>query len=218
MALVLFDLDNTLLAGDSDHTWGEFMVDRKLVDEQAYRKANDQFYQDYLQGKLDIKAHLACCLAPLTEHPMETLHQLREEFVQERIVPMIAKDARELIRRHQEAEDTLMIITATNRFVTEPIAHLLGIDLLLASDVEIKNAQYTGKPVGTPCYQEGKVTRLKQWLDENKEITLEGSVFYSDSHNDLPLMEIVDKPVAVDPDATLTAIAKERNWPIISLR
>ena len=218
MALVLFDLDNTLLAGDSDHTRGEFMVDRKLVDEQAYRKANDQFYQDYLQGKLDIKAHLACCLAPLTEHSVETLHKLREEFVQELIVPMIAKDARQLIRRHQEAGDTLMIITATNRFVTEPIAHLLGIDLLLASDVEMKNGQYTGKPEGIPCYQEGKVTRLKQWLDENREITLEGSVFYSDSHNDMPLMEIIDSPVAVDPDETLTTIAKERNWPIISLR
>ncbi|WP_211826324.1 HAD family hydrolase [Kistimonas asteriae] len=218
MALVLFDLDNTLLAGDSDHTWGEFMVDRKLVDEQAYRETNDKFYQDYLQGKLDIKAHLACCLAPLTEHAMETLHRMRDEFVQERIVPMIAQGARALIRRHQEAGDTLMIITATNRFVTEPIAHLLGIDQLLASDVEVKNARYTGKSEGIPCYQEGKVTRLKQWLDENKDITLEGSVFYSDSHNDLPLMELIDNPVAVDPDEKLAVIAQQKNWPIISLR
>ncbi|MCP5162612.1 MAG: HAD family hydrolase [Hahellaceae bacterium] len=217
MTLAIFDLDNTLIAGDSDHAWGEFLVEQGIVDQQVYKKANDQFYQDYLDGKLDMMRYLEFSLAPLAAHTTEQLLTWRANFVETKIRPLLLTQALELLQTHRQQGDYLLIITATNRFVTEPIAELLGVDALIATDPEIINGQYTGKIVGTPSFQHGKVTRLEQWLNENRQ-SLSDSWFYSDSHNDLPLLQQVDRPVAVDPDQTLFKYASEQGWPIISLR
>lgn len=217
MPLAIFDLDNTLIAGDSDYEWGQFLADSGLVDREAYEAANLQFYKDYKAGVLDIQAYLRFALKPLSEHPRAIVEALREQFMQERIDGMMLPAAHELIERHRQAGDTLLIITATNSFVTQPIAKRLGIPHLLASDVEEVDGEYTGNPTGTPCFQDGKVKRLHAWLAENNE-TLEDATFYSDSRNDCPLLEAVDKPVAVDPDDYLRDVAESRGWPVISLR
>ncbi|RRJ83087.1 HAD family hydrolase [Aestuariirhabdus litorea] len=217
MALAIFDLDNTLLGGDSDHSWGEFLVNKGVVDATEYKQANDRFYQHYLNGTLDIHEFLSFALRPLTQHSLEELAALHQEFMQRCIEPMMLPKAQALLQQHREAGDFLLIITATNRFVTEPIARRLGVDDLLATDPELLDGRYTGDISGTPCFQEGKVERLEQWLAD-KAYSLEGSYFYSDSCNDLPLLERVDNPVAVDADARLSAIAIERGWPLISLR
>jgi|TARA_B110000114_G_scaffold140033_1_gene147653 HAD superfamily hydrolase (TIGR01490 family) len=217
MALAIFDLDNTLIAGDSDHGWGEFLVANDKVDANHYQKMNDQFYADYEAGCLDILAYLEFSLAPLAATSMEELAVLHLKFMQQIISPLRLPKAEALIEQHRQAGDRLLVITSTNRFIVEPICQALGIDELLATDPEIIDGRYTGKIVGTPTYQEGKVERLKLWLSENNE-TLEGSYFYSDSINDLPLLLEVDKPVAVDPDDSLSAEAASRGWDIISLR
>ena len=217
MALAIFDLDNTLIAGDSDHGWGEFLVANGKVDPNHYQKMNDRFYADYEAGCLDIMAYLAFSLAPLAETSMEELAALHLKFMQQIISPLRLPKAEALIEQHRQAGDRLLVITSTNRFIVEPICQALGIDELLATDPEIIDGRYTGKIVGTPTYQEGKVERLKLWLSEQNE-TLEGSYFYSDSINDLPLLLEVDKPVAVDPDNSLIAEAASRGWEIISLR
>ena len=217
MALAIFDLDNTLIAGDSDHGWGEFLVANNKVDANHYQKMNDQFYADYEAGCLDILAYLEFSLAPLAATSMEELAALHLKFMQQIISPLRLPKAEALIEQHRQAGDRLLVITSTNRFIVEPICQALGIDELLATDPEIIDGRYTGKIVGTPTYQEGKVERLKLWLSENNE-TLEGSYFYSDSINDLPLLLEVDKPVAVDPDDSLSAEAASRGWDIISLR
>ncbi|WP_250656625.1 HAD family hydrolase [Alkalimarinus coralli] len=217
MTLAIFDLDNTLIAGDSDHAWGQFLSDKGIVDAEEYRKANDQFYQDYLDGKLDMTRYLEFSLAPLAIHPMDDLLRWREEFVNERIMPLMLDKADELVRSHREQGHFILIITATNRFVTEPIAQHLGVDHLIATDPEIVDQRYTGAISGIPSFKEGKVIRLENWLKE-QQYTLNGSYFYSDSHNDIPLLEIVDTPVAVDPDEKLEQHAKENNWKVISLR
>ena len=217
MALAIFDLDNTLIAGDSDHGWGEFLVANGKVDPNHYQKMNDRFYADYEAGCLDIMAYLAFSLAPLAATSMEELAALHLKFMQQIISPLRLPKAEALIEQHRQAGDRLLVITSTNRFIVEPICQALGIDELLATDPEIIDGRYTGKIVGTPTYQEGKVERLKLWLSENNE-TLEGSYFYSDSINDLPLLLEVDKPVAVDPDDSLSAEAASRGWDIISLR
>lgn len=217
MTLAIFDLDNTLIAGDSDHAWGEYLVSKHLVDAEFYQQQNDRFFSDYLDGKLDIQAYLEFSLAPLTKHPKEQLHKWREDFLNTIITPIILAKGRSLIAEHREKGDTVMIITATNRFVTQPIADALGVEHLIAIEVEEEHGRYTGKPCGIPSYQEGKVKRLKAWLDSNQQ-DIDGAYFYSDSHNDLPLLELVDHPVAVDPDDTLARISRERGWPIISLR
>lgn len=217
MTLALFDLDNTLLNGDSDHAWGQFLVDRGIVDGDAFAAANDGFYQDYLAGTLDIFKFLEFALAPLSQHSLTQLQNWHQEFMREVISPMRLKKADDLIQKHRQQGHRLLIITATNRFVTEPIAHALGITELLATEPEIVNNRYTGRVQGTPCFQDGKVIRLNSWLQANNE-TLDNSWFYSDSRNDLPLLELVNNPVAVDPDKVLAAIATERRWPIISLR
>jgi len=217
MALAIFDLDNTLIAGDSDHGWGEFLVANDKVDANHYQKMNDQFYADYEAGCLDILAYLEFSLAPLAATSMEELAALHLKFMQQIISPLRLPKAEALIEQHRQAGDRLLVITSTNRFIVEPICQALGIDELLATDPEIIDGRYTGKIVGTPTYQEGKVERLKLWLSENNE-TLEGSYFYSDSINDLPLLLEVDKPVAVDPDDSLSAEAASRGWDIISLR
>ena len=217
MALAIFDLDNTLISGDSDHSWGEFLVSEQLVDAQQFKKTNDQFYADYVAGSLDIFAYLEFSLQPLTEMSMAELDKLHKRFMQQVIAPMQLPKAQALLKKHREAGDRLLIITATNRFVVEPICHSLGVTELLAAEPEIADGCYTGRVVGTPTYQQGKVIRLKEWLKEQSE-TFEGSWFYSDSANDLPLLLEVDNPVAVDPCDRLRETAEDKQWPIISLR
>lgn len=217
MALAIFDLDNTLLAGDSDYLWGQFLVQQDLVDGDWYEKENQRFYEEYKQGELDINEFLAFSLQPLAKMSMETLADLHRQFMASSIEPILLKKAEALLDKHRQQGDFLLIITATNRFVTEPIAERLGVDDLLATEAEIVNGRYTGKPSGVPCFQDGKVKRLNSWLALTGH-SMEGSWFYSDSHNDLPLLEGVDHPVAVDPDETLAQHAEMRAWPIMSLR
>lgn len=218
MTLALFDLDNTLLGGDSDHAWGEFLVARGHVDAEAYRRANDRFYADYQAGTLDIRAFCEFVFAVLARNTPETLAAWHAEFMRERIEPMLLSKAFELLARHRAQGHTLVIITATNRFVTEPIARRLGVDHLIATTPEQDaDGHYTGRVAGTPCFQQGKILRLQEWMVAHGE-TLDGAWFYSDSRNDLPLLEVVMHPVAVDADATLTAVAEARGWPCISLR
>ncbi len=217
MSLAIFDLDNTLLAGDSDHSWGEFIIGKNLVDAITYRQRNDQFYADYQNGSLDIFAYQEFVLEPLTAFTPGELAELHAEFMENTIAPMMLPKAAALIEKHRADGDTLLIITATNRFVTEPIAKKLGIDNLLATEPELIDRRYTGKITGTPCFQHGKVERLQKWLDEHRQ-NLDGAWFYSDSANDIPLLNVVDHPVAVDPDEKLKRVAQEKNWPIISLR
>ena len=217
MALAIFDLDNTLIAGDSDHSWGEFLVAEQRVDAQEFQKINDQFYADYVAGSLDIFAYLEFSLQPLSKIPKPELRELHTKFMQQVIEPMQLPRARALLQRHRDAGDRLLIITSTNRFIVEPICHSLGVTELLATDPEVIDGHYTGKISGTPTYQEGKVIRLWEWLKEQGE-TLEGSWFYSDSINDLPLLLEVDNPIAVDPCDALKEQAEARQWSILSLR
>ncbi|NBC48100.1 MAG: HAD-IB family hydrolase [Gammaproteobacteria bacterium] len=217
MPLALFDLDNTLLAGDSDYLWGRHLIDLGIVDAEAYEHANQRFYDDYRNGCLDIDAFLRFSLTPLSQYPMADLERWREDFVRRRIDPIILPAARELVEQHRRAGDTLMIITATNAFVTSPIAARFGVDQLIATEPAIEAGRYTGRVEGTPAFREGKVERLRHWL-ERHDASLTGSVFYSDSINDLPLLETVEQAVAIDPDERLAAIARQRGWSIRSLR
>lgn len=217
MALAIFDLDNTLLAGDSDHLWGQFLAARGLVDAHHYARENERFYRDYQEGTLDIHAFLRFALRPLRDHPRSRLEALRAEFMRERIEPIMLPAARDLIATHRAAGDTLMIITATNAFVTAPIAAAFGVPNLIATDPQERDGVYTGEVAGTPAFREGKVHRLEAWLAERGQ-NLAGSSFYSDSHNDLPLLLRVDRPRAVDPDAQLRAEALARGWPVLTLR
>ncbi len=217
MALALFDLDNTLIDGDSDFEWGNFLVSKKFVDEQEYKEKNEYFFEQYKQGKLDIFEYSAFSFKPLAERSMTELEKLHNEFMQNWILPIIKPGSKQLIEKHKSLNDKLIVITATNSFITRPIVTYLGITDLIATEPEIKDQRYTGKVRGTPCFQEGKVTRLNQWLDKYK-MTLDGSIFYSDSHNDLPLLEIVDTAIAVDPDEKLREIAQDKDWKIISLK
>ncbi len=218
MTLALFDLDNTLLAGDSDHAWGQFLVDRGLVDAAAYQQMNDQFYQDYRAGTLDIVAYSEFVFAVLARNEPVELNAWRDEFMRERVEQMLLPKAFDLLQLHRMQGHTLVIITATNHFVTELIAQRLGVEHLIATEAERdEQGRFTGKLAGTPCFQAGKITRLKAWLDEH-QVTLDGAWFYSDSRNDLPLLEAVDNPVVVDADPVLAAIALERGWAAMSLR
>lgn len=217
MALALFDLDNTLLAGDSDYLWGCFLADQGIVDKESYERENQRFMDEYNQGTLDIFEFLSFSLQPLRDNDPATLRRLQQQFLDEKIRPIMSPASFDLINKHRQAGDTLAVITATNSFVTTPIVKAFGIDNLLATEPEINGNGYTGKVAGTPCFQQGKVTRLQQWIGEYG-IELGGSWFYSDSRNDIPLLKIVDNPVAVDPDEQLRQLASEQGWPIISLR
>lgn len=217
MSLAIFDLDNTLLSDDSDYLWGQFLVEQGLVDGEFYERENQRFYDAYRAGTLDIHAFLAFMLRPLTEHPLARLLDWRERFVAEKIEPIILPKAIALLEKHRAAADTLLIITATNSFITTPIAERLGVPNLLATEVEFIDGRYTGRPLGIPCFQQGKVERLRAWLAETGH-DIADSWFYSDSRNDLPLLGLVTNPVAVDPDEALARHAEERGWPIISLR
>ncbi|MCB1647566.1 MAG: HAD family hydrolase [Pseudomonadales bacterium] len=217
MTLAIFDLDETLIAGDSDHAWGEFLISKGLVDAARHRSINDQFYEDYKNGNLDVDAYLQFACEFLTRHPPEQLYRWREMFIEEMIRPIVLPQAQALIGFHREQQHRLLIVTATNQFITEPIAHLFGIHELIAPVPELTSTGYTGRITGVPSFGAGKVIRLKSWLQETGE-TLTGSYFYSDSANDIPLLEEVDHPCAVDPDSRLQATAETRQWRIISLR
>lgn len=217
MTLAIFDLDNTLLNGDSDYLWGQFLAQQGHVDAEHYEKENQRFYDEYVAGTLDIFEFLEFSLAPLSQIDMPELAKLHEQFMDKHIRPVITSKSRALIEKHKEKQDTLLIITATNLFITAPIAQELGIENILATEPELMNNRYTGKVFGTPCFREGKVERLKDWLKETGS-NLADSCFYSDSHNDLPLLEMVKKPIAVDPDDTLRSHAEMKGWDIISLR
>ncbi|WP_342245848.1 histidinol-phosphatase [Pseudomonas sp. OTU5201] len=217
MRLALFDLDNTLLAGDSDHAWGDYLCERGILDGIAYKARNDEFYQDYLAGRLNIQDYLNFSLDILGRTEMAQLDQWHREFMRDCIEPIILPKAEALLAEHRAAGDKLLIITATNRFVTAPIAQRLGVETLLATECEMADGRYTGRTTDVPCFREGKVTRLARWLAENR-LNLDDSSFYSDSLNDLPLLEQVTYPVAVDPDQKLRAEAERRGWPVMSLR
>lgn len=217
MPLAIFDLDNTLIGGDSDYLWGQFLCAVGAVDPEYFAREHDRYYRDYLAGTLDIDAFLTFQLAPLARHPVATLMAWRERFLEEHIRPILLPKADALIARHREQGDTLLIITATNRFVTAPIADLLGIDDLIATNPEMEGEAFTGRVAGVPSFAMGKVIRLEAWRRE-RGLDLAGSTFYSDSRNDLPLLERVERPVAVDPDPALEAVARERGWAVLSLR
>ena len=215
--LALFDLDNTLIAGDSDHAWGEFLIQENLVNADTHREQNDAFYNDYLKGELDIKAYLQFALQPLKDKSPKELKPLHDKFMHDLISPMMLPKAKTLLEKHRQSGDYLLIVTATNEFITRPIAEALGVDDILASEVEIHHGRYTGEPTGIPCFQEGKVIRLTHWLKE-KTFDLKEAWFYSDSHNDIPLLNAVGNPVVVDGDNKLCKQAQTSRWPIISLR
>ena len=217
LPLAIFDLDNTLLGGDSDYLWGQFLVERGIVDHEYYERENERFYRDYHAGRLDIGVFLRFALQPLAAHPLPALHAWREDFLREKIEPVILPAARALVEHHRAAGDLLLLITATNAFVTAPIAERFGIPHLIATDPEQVDGRYTGEVAGTPAFREGKVRRLEAWLAQTGH-SLAGSTFYSDSHNDIPLLDRVDHPVAVDPDPQLLAYAQQRGWPVMSLR
>lgn len=217
VALAIFDLDNTLLNGDSDYLWGQFLVEKGIVDSAVYEQENQRFYDEYKAGTLDIHEFLRFSLAPLAAHEVTTLLGWQAEFMQEKILPIMQAKAFALIKEHEDAGDDLLIITATNSFVTAPIAAAFGIRELIATEPAMRNRRYTGEVEGIPCFREGKVTRLNDWL-ERTGYNLQDSCFYSDSHNDLPLLEMVTRPVAVDPDETLASHAAARGWSIISLK
>lgn len=217
MTLAIFDLDNTLIADDSDFLWGQFLVEQGIVDRTIYERVNAQFYEDYQQGNLDMIAFLRFALKPLTEHSLDQLHIWREQFLNEVIKPIFLLKGQALVDKHRAKDHTLLVITATNRFITAPIVAMYGIENLIATTPELVNGHYTGEIVGIPSFQAGKVTLLDAWLQKTGE-TLEGSYFYSDSHNDLPLLQRVENPIVVDPDDKLRQFAQLRNWEIISLR
>jgi len=217
MNLALFDLDNTLLAGDSDFEWAQFLIDRDVLDREVYEARNQTFYDQYKAGTLDIREFLNFQLKPLARHTRRELDAWHAQFMTERIQPMMRDSARALVERHRD--EVRVVITATNSFVTAPIARAFGIEHLIATEPAVRDGEFTGGVDGTPCFREGKVERLEAWLagrGENLKNVIK-STFYSDSLNDLPLLEQVSHPVAVDPDATLRSHAEARGWPVISL-
>lgn len=220
MELVLFDLDNTLLAGDSDYGWAQFLIEQKILDRGEYEARNERFYAQYNDGSLDIGEFLAYQLEPLARYPREQLNAWHAQFMRRKVLPMITAKARALIAQHQARTALLAIVTATNRFVTTPIAAELGIEHLIATEAEEIDGEFTGRHVGIPCFREGKVARVDEFLSARGRgwESFARSYFYSDSLNDLPLLGKVTHPVAVDPDPTLKAHAAARGWPVISLR
>jgi HAD superfamily hydrolase (TIGR01490 family) len=218
MNLALFDLDNTLLSGDSDFEWAQFLIERGVLDREVYEARNEAFYAQYKNGTLDIHEFLDFQLKPLSRHPRRVLDDWHRQFMQEKILPLVRPRAKELIERHRA--DLCVIVTATNSFVTAPIAREFGIDNLIATEPAHVGGEFTGAVTGTPCFREGKVKRLEDWLAGRGQSlgSFSQSWFYSDSLNDLPLLVRVTKPVAVDPDDTLRAHAGKHGWPIISLQ
>ena len=220
MELVLFDLDNTLLAGDSDFEWAQYLISRGVLDKEVYEARNQAFFDQYKAGTLDIFEFLDFQLKPLARHSREQLDAWHKAFMTSRILPMMTEASRALVNRHLEAGAIVAIVTATNSFVTYPIARAFGIPHLIATVPAQEGGAFTGKPRGTPAFKDGKIERVEAWLESLGLCwsSFERSWFYSDSHNDLPLLGKVSNPIAVDPDDTLRAHATSRNWPVISLR
>jgi HAD superfamily hydrolase (TIGR01490 family) len=224
MNLALFDLDYTLLTGDSDHAWGEFLVEEGVVDGAEYERRNDFYWGQYKSGTLDIREYLAFTLTSIAGKSVAELKPLHQRFMAKKIEPMIGPKALALLANH--ADDLCAIVTATNAFITAPIALRFAVPHLIACDVEIVDGRYTGRPIGEPSFRDGKVRRVTQWLGTMNAMDATGknlvdfdrSYFYSDSHNDLALMEAVTHPVAVNPDDSLRACAEARGWPIVSTR
>ena len=219
MQLALFDLDNTLLNGDSDYQWGQFLIEQGVLNGE-HTSQNKQFYQDYKDGVLDIVAFLEFQLKPLATHSRTQLDAWHQAYMQSKVRPLMTEKSRTLVEHHRQKGDLLVLITATNSFVTAPIAREFGIPHLIATDPEEIDGKFTGRVAGIPSFKEGKVTRLNQWLEKRGETldSFETTWFYSDSHNDLPLMQIVDRPVAVNADPILADHAKAKGWPVMSLR
>lgn len=220
MNLVLFDLDNTLLGGDSDFEWAQFLIEQGELDRELFEAKNLEFYEQYKQGTLDIHEFLDFQLKPLSRHPRRVLDVWHEAFMQQKVRPMMGAAARDLVARHRAAGDVCVIITATNSFVTAPIAREFGVEHLIATEPEQQGGEFTGRVAGVPSFREGKVTRLEEWMAQRgwNWDSFADSWFYSDSLNDLPLLEKVKNPVAVDPDATLRVHAEQHGWRIMSLR
>jgi HAD superfamily hydrolase (TIGR01490 family) len=217
--LALFDLDNTLLNGDSDFEWSQFLIRIGVLDRELFEAKNLEFYEQYKAGTLDIQKFLDFQLKPLSRHPRSTLDEWHRQFMRESALPMITQAARDLVKRHQEAGDVCVIITATNSFVTAPIAREFDIEHLIATEPEQLDGAFTGRVAGVPSFREGKITRLQSWLAE-RGWTLDSfsdSTFYSDSLNDLPLMGKVKNPVAANPDETLLAHAQQQGWRVLNL-
>jgi len=217
--LVLFDLDNTLLAGDSDFEWAQFLIGKGVLDPEVHEARNNVFYEQYKAGTLDIFEFLDFQLQPLARHDRAQLDAWHAEFMRTRIVPMIGEPARRLVNKHLEDDAIVAIVTATNSFVTGPIAREFRIPHLIATIPAMENGQFTGKPRGLPSFKAGKIARVEEWLESMGLYwgSFERTWFYSDSHNDLPLLERVTHPVAVDPDPTLRAHAEQAGWPVLSL-
>ncbi|CDZ16302.1 Phosphoserine phosphatase [Candidatus Johnevansia muelleri] len=216
MKLAIFDLDNTLINGDSDHAWVEYLIKKGII-HLKYRKINDQFLKDYTYGNLKIMDYFYFSLRILSKFSLIKLNNLHDQYMKEIIEPIILPKAELLIENHKSKGKYILIITATNKFITQPIANRLKVDDIIATDIEIKEKKYTGNFIGVPSFKHGKIIKLKQWLKNNK-FDIKGASFYSDSINDLPLLKFVDYPITVDPDYKLRNIAKIKNWPIISLR
>lgn len=222
MNLALFDLDNTLLAGDSDFEWAQFLISRGVVDRELQEAKNIEFYEHYKAGTLDIYAFLEFQLAPLARHARSELDAWHREYMERHIRPIVTPQARTLVLEHLASGDLCAIVTATNSFVTGPIAREFGIANLIGTipAVDVGSGRFSGQPTGTPSFQGGKITRVEQWLESQGLWwgSFEKSYFYSDSHNDLPLMQKVTHPVAVDPDDKLRAHAAGAGWTTLSLR
>ncbi len=217
--LVLFDLDNTLLDGDSDYEWAQYLIEQGVLEREEYEARNQEFFDQYKAGRLDIYAFLDFQLAPLASHPRAQLDLWHGQFMREKILPRIGHAARRLVAGHLEAGELCAIVTATNSFITAPIAREFGVPHLVATEPEEVGGRFTGRVRGTPCFREGKITRVEGWLaaQGRRWSDFAESRFYSDSHNDLPLLERVSRPVAVRPDHTLRQTALERGWDILAL-
>lgn len=220
MRLALFDLDGTLLPIDSDHAFGEFLISLGWADATEYRRRNDAFYEQYKAEQLDIAAYVDFCTAPWRQRPAHELAAVQARFVDEVARPALRPGALDLVQRHREAGDLLAVVTATNDFITRPIAALFGIDALIATELERDGGdRVTGAIRGTPAFRDGKVARVHDWLEAQglRWRDFDAQVFYSDSTNDLPLLEQVSHPVATNPGPALEALALQRRWPILRL-
>ena len=218
MSLAIFDLDNTLIGGDSDYLWGEYLCDEGIIsDRQSFKKKNDYFYQQYELGSLDIYAWAEFSFEILSHYSINELEAFHLKFMAQKIEPIFLEKAQDCINSHKENGDTVVVITASNTFVTAPIVKRYGINHLIATEPEIVSGRYTGKVSGIPCFKSGKIENLMPWLERNGE-SLKDSTFYSDSHNDLPLLELVDNPVAVNADKILTQIAEKKGWKVLNWR
>ena len=219
MNLTLFDLDNTLLNGDSDFEWSQFLIRIGVLDRELFEAKNLSFYEHYKAGTLDIHEFLDFQLKPLSRHSRKTLDEWHQRFMREQATGMITQPARDLVDRHRAAGDVCVIITATNSFVTAPIAREFGIENLIATEPEHKDGEFTGNVADVPCFREGKIIRLDNWLAARgwNLDSFADSTFYSDSLNDLPLLCRVKHPVAANPDPTLRLHAEQHGWRIINL-